>query len=129
MITATAIGFIGRDAETKNAGSGTATNFSLASEARRKGEKETTWVKVTMWGKRGESLCQHLTKGSRVAVSGELRQFEDREGKRHLELSADQVELLGGGQRAGAGGPQRQAPRRSQSDPEDDDPTALEGLF
>jgi single-strand DNA-binding protein len=42
-------------------------------------------------------LAQYLTKGSKVAVSGELS-IEVYEGKTNLTVKVDQVTLLGGGQ-------------------------------
>ena len=98
MISATVSGNLGKDAETRNAGSGTVTNFSVASTARVKGEKVTTWVRCALWGKRGESLQRYLTKGTRLAVSGSLSTRE-HDGKTYLELEAHDVDLLGGGER------------------------------
>ena len=102
MISATVSGNLGKDAVTRSAGSSTVTGFGVASSRKIKGEKTTQWVQVSYWGKRGEALCKYLTKGTRVAVSGELSTRE-YEGKTYLELEAYGIDLLGGGERSGAG--------------------------
>jgi single-strand DNA-binding protein len=98
MKNITIAGNIGKDAETRRTQSGDAvTSFSIAVEDRIPKEKGTIWFRCSLWGKRGESLAQYLTKGSKVAVSGELS-IEVYEGKTNLTVKADQVTLLGGGQ-------------------------------
>ena len=98
MKSITIAGNIGKDAETRRTQSGDAvTSFSVAVEDRIPKEKGTIWFRCSLWGKRGESLAQYLTKGSKVAVSGELS-IEVYEGKTNLTVKVDQVTLLGGGQ-------------------------------
>ncbi len=103
MKNITIAGNIGKDAETRRTQSGDAvTSFSIAVEDRIPKEKGTIWFRCSLWGKRGESLAQYLTKGSKVAVSGELS-IEVYEGKTNLTVTnltvkVDQVTLLGGGQ-------------------------------
>ena len=92
-------GNVGKDAETRRTQSGDAvTSWSVAVEGRNGTEKTTLWFKCSLWGKRGENLAQYLTKGSRVVVSGDLDQ-ELYDGKTYLTVRADQVTLMGGGQR------------------------------
>lgn len=94
MIHATAIGNLGRDAELKHIPSGKAVlSFSVAAAGRSK--DQTTWVRCSLWGARGEKLAQHLTKGSRVGVSGTLSTRE-HDGKTYVELDVQEIELLGG---------------------------------
>lgn len=96
MIHSTCIGNLGRDAETKTVGSGkTVTNFSIATKGRGK-DAATVWVDCSLWGARGESLKQYLTKGSKVAVIGSLSTREHN-GKTYLQVDVQEVELLGGG--------------------------------
>lgn len=93
MISATCIGNLGADAETKTLPSGKiVTNFRIACRGRDK--DQTTWVRAALWGPRGQSLSQYLTKGSRIAVSGTLY-TRDHDGKTYVELDASDVELLG----------------------------------
>lgn len=92
-------GNIGKDAEVRRTQGGTAVaSFSVAVEDRQGRDKSTLWFDVSVWGKRGETLAQYLTKGSKVGVSGDLGTREYN-GKTYLTVRADQVDLLGGGQR------------------------------
>lgn len=95
MFNAVIAGNLGRDAETRQAGSSSVTNFNVAVEKRIKGEKVTIWVRCAIWGKRGEALSSHLTKGSKVCVSGSLSTRE-HEGKTYIEIEASDVTLMGG---------------------------------
>ena len=99
MKSVTIAGNIGRNAETRNTQSGdSVTGFSVAVEERQGQDKRTIWFDVSIWGKRGSSLAQYLTKGTRVAVAGDLSTRE-HDGKTYLTIRADQVTLLGGGER------------------------------
>lgn len=113
-------GRIGRDAETRTAGDGTVTGFTVAVDVRQGREKSTNWWRVSLWGKRGESLAQYLTKGASVTVSGEFS-LSEYEGKPQLNIRANDVALQGGGgerqqprndapPRSGGGGGGFQAP-------------------
>jgi single-strand DNA-binding protein len=100
MISATVVGNLGRDAELKTVGNGSVLSFAVASTGKVKGEKVTTWVSCSLWGSRGEALAQYLTKGTKVAVTGELSMRESaKTSKTYLEVRVDQLELLGGGSR------------------------------
>jgi len=90
-------GNIGKDAEVRTIqGSGDkVTGWTVAVEDRTGKEKSTIWFDCTLWGKRGESLAQYLTKGSKVCVSGELSTREHN-GKTYLTIRAEQVTLMGG---------------------------------
>ncbi len=99
MKSITIAGNICRNAETRNTQSGdSVTGFSVAVEERQGQDKRTIWFDVSIWGKRGSSLAQYLTKGTRVAVAGDLSTRE-HDGKSYLTVRADQVTLLGGGER------------------------------
>ena len=99
MKTICIAGNIGKDAVTRSTGSGKkVTGWSVAVEDRSGTEKRTIWFDCALWGERGESLAQYLTKGTRVAVSGDLS-FREYEGKTILTVRADQVTLLGGGEK------------------------------
>lgn len=101
MKNITIAGNIGKDAMTRRTQAGDAvTSWPVAVEERAGQEKRTIWFDVSLWGKRGESLSQYLTKGSRVAVSGDLSTRE-HDGRTYLTVRADQVTLLGGGAERG----------------------------
>lgn len=97
MLNATIAGNIGADAVIRNAGQTTVTGFNVAVEQRGKDGKKTQWVGCSLWGKRGDTLAQYLTKGSKVCVSGEL-QTREHDGKTYLELNVSDVTMMGGGQ-------------------------------
>lgn len=92
-------GNIGKDAVVRTTqGGDNVTGWSVAVEERTGQDKRTIWFDVTLWGKRGSALAQYLTKGTRVAVAGELSTRE-HEGKTYLTVKADQVTLMGGGEK------------------------------
>ena len=99
MKAITIAGNIGKSAETRQTPNGDAvTSWSLAVEERKGQDKRTIWFDCSLWGKRGESLAPYLTKGGKVAVAGELSTRE-HDGKTYLTVRAEQVTLLGGGDR------------------------------
>jgi single-strand DNA-binding protein len=74
------VGYLGRDPEMRYMADGTAvTNFNLATSRRwtdrNSGQTvdETTWFRVSVWGRRAEAANQYLQKGSRVLVEGRLQ--------------------------------------------------------
>ena len=118
MIQGFIAGNLGRDAEIKNTSGGSLLSFSVAVTQRIKNEKITTWVRCAMFGKRGEALYPFLTKGSRVAVAGELT-LHEYNGKTSLDLRVSEVTLLGGGKRAEPDDePDQEKPGAQQSDDE-----------
>lgn len=96
MKSITIAGNIGKNAETRTTqGGDSVTGWTVAVEERQGQEKRTIWFDCSLWGKRGTSLAQYLTKGGKVAVSGELSTRE-HEGRTYLTIRAEQVTLLGG---------------------------------
>jgi len=99
------IGNLGADAELRMTGNGQPVlNFRLATTEKFKkkdGEKQehTEWHSITLWGPRAEALSSHLTKGTRIAITGKLRtrEYEDREGnkRKSTEIHLDDLEFLG----------------------------------
>ena len=95
----TIAGNIGKDAEVRRTNDGTPVcNFNVAVNEPGKKDAPPIWFGVSIWGKRGETLSQYLSKGTKVCVSGDLQRRE-HEGKTYLEVRADQVTIMGGGQR------------------------------
>lgn len=104
MKSITIAGNIGKDAVTRTTQSSEqVTSWSVAVEERNGQEKRTIWFDCSLWGKRGTLLSQYMTKGSRVAVSGDLSTRE-HEGRTYLTVRANEVTLLGGGERRDDGG-------------------------
>lgn len=75
----TLVGIVGRDPEMKYLPNGQAVcDFSLATsrhwtDASGERASETTWWKITMWGKMAENVSQYLRKKSRVFVEGSIK--------------------------------------------------------
>ena len=72
------VGYLGREPEMRYSPSGQAvTNFNLAAnrqytDSNSQVVKETTWFRVSTWGKTAENCNQYLHKGSLVLVEGRL---------------------------------------------------------
>lgn len=88
-------GGITRDAETRQAGQSEVTSFSVAVDHRDGQNKTTMYFDCSLWGRRGQALQPHLTKGSKVAVTGDLSTREHN-GKTYLQVRVDNVTLQGG---------------------------------
>lgn len=119
-LQAIVIGNLGGDAETKQVGQDSVTEFSVATTRKVRQEKVTTWVRCGMWGKRGEAVRQYLTKGTSVTVIGELsvREFESKGEKRFaVECRVGELALQGSKQ----GGQERGSHDRSPANTNDDD--------
>jgi len=99
------VGNLGRDPELKYTPQGQAVcEFSVVTSEKRKdgsGEikEETTWFKVSCWGRLAEIASQYLAKGRQVYVEGRLRarEWTDKEGKTRtsLEVFGSELKLLG----------------------------------
>lgn len=102
------VGNLGNEPQMRYTPSGVAVaHFDLAvnkvwlDEGGEKHEK-TTWVRVTTWRRLAEVCAEHLTKGRRVLVKGELEAasaFIDKEGNARStnEVTAHRVLFLGSG--------------------------------
>jgi single-strand DNA-binding protein len=120
MKNITIAGNIGKNAETRTTqGGDKVTSWTVAVEDRAAKEKVTYWFDVSLWGKRGEALAPYLTKGGKVAVSGDLSKRE-HEGKTYLTIRAEAVTLLGGGQERREGGNDLQQGRNAENAADDD---------
>lgn len=112
----TIAGRLGKDAEQRTTPSGkSVTGFSVAVDQRRGGEKTTLWVDCSLWGDRGQTLAQYLTKGTTVCVAGEAGAREHN-GKVYMTLNVREVTLLGGGHSSGQNSPQTRAAPANQGD-------------
>lgn len=119
MFNVVIAGNVGKNAETKQVGQGSVTEWSVAVEQRTKDGKSTTWVDCALWGKRGEALARHITKGGKVCVSGELTTREHN-GKTYLKLNANDVTLMGGKSDGGQGYGQQSSGYGAGGRPNDD---------
>jgi single-strand DNA-binding protein len=122
--TATIVGHLGRDCETKSVGERTVINFTIAVSRKVKDVESTTWWRVAYWTK-SANFAQYLAKGTPVLVTGEpyQREYEAKDGtkKLSLELDAKDVKLMGGKPEAAA--PQKPSkPAPGTSDGTDEPP-------
>lgn len=114
------VGRLGRDPEMRFTPSGQAvTSFNVATDNIRTVEgkpvKETTWFRVSAWGKQAEACNNFLQKGKMVLVEGRLNVDQKTGGPRiwtaqdgtpraSFEISASTVRFLSGRTEGGAGG-------------------------
>lgn len=63
--------------------------------------KKTLFIKVQMWGERGEKIVSYLKKGQMIAGCGELSRSEwtSKEGKQYVDFVVDSnnIQLLSSG--------------------------------
>jgi len=82
------VGNLGKDPEMRYTPNGQAvTSFSVATSRQytaNNGQlvKETTWFRVSAWGKQAETCNQYLKKGSKVLVEGRLQPDPNSGGPR-----------------------------------------------
>jgi len=118
----TIIGNLGRDPEMRYTPSGTpVTNLNVATnrvykDANGQQVKETTWFRVSVFGKMAENCAQYLQKGRMVLVEGRLtpdkstggpRVWDKQDGTKgaSFEVFATNVKFMPSGQRAEGGPP------------------------
>jgi len=96
MQTITIAGKLGRDAELRHTqGGDSVCSFSVAVDQRDGKDRSTNWFRVSIWGKRGESLAPYLLKGAAVTVAGAFS-VSEYEGKTQLNVRANEIALQGG---------------------------------
>ncbi len=114
------VGNLGRDPEMRYLQDGTAvTNLNVATNRswtdRASGEtrEETTWFRVSVWGRQAETANQYLSKGRQVLIEGRLETDPQTGGPRlytrqdgtvgaSYELRAFQVRFIGGREAGGS---------------------------
>jgi single-strand DNA-binding protein len=117
----TLVGNLGRDPEMRYTPSGTpVTSMNVATNRKYTGSdgqvvKETTWFRVSVFGKQAEACAQYLKKGSTVLVEGRLQSdlktggpktFNKQDGSlgTSFEIAANTVRFMSG--REGGATPQ-----------------------
>lgn len=105
-------GNLGADPELRYTQGGQAVlNMRLATTERyvdKDGAKQerTDWHTLTLWGKRGEALAQHLKKGSSILVEGRIQTSsyeKDGEKRYKTEINVTELEFCDGAREAGDG--------------------------
>ena len=100
MNTFSFTGNLGRDAEQRfTQGGESVVSFSVPVKSGFGDKQVTSWIKCTMFGKRGESVMPYLNKGQLVGVSGEFaaRPWKNKEGQYQIsnEVRVNELSLLG----------------------------------
>lgn len=112
-----------KDAEQRyTQGGDSVVSFKGAVDAGFGDKKTTSWIKFTLWGKRGESVLPYLKDKTQVCVSGELanREYTDKDGQKRysLEVRVNDLTLVGGKQEQSE--PRQQSPQQRAPAPKDD---------
>ena len=117
-------GNLGADPELRNTASGTAIlSLRVAVNERRKDQSGewtdyVNWVDAVVFGARAESVSRFLNKGSKVSISGRLRDSSwERDGQRRskLEVIVDEIEFMSRSEQGGGYGGGYQQPPRQQA--------------
>ncbi len=103
LLKVIAIGHVGRDPETRQAGTdNTVTTFSIATTKKDKksGTDKTTWLRINAWNRTGEVIAEHVKKGQQLYVEGELtsEEYQDKDGntRTSLEVRLENFQFCGG---------------------------------
>lgn len=136
------VGYLGRDPELRYTPQGTPVcDFSIATTERRKDKSgefqdQTTWFRVSLFGRQAEVASQYLSKGRQVYVEGTLtqREYTDKEGnaRTSLDVRGSDIQFIsssGDSEHAPAAratatsapAPRKEAPARSAPAPVDED--------
>ena len=119
------IGRLGKDPEVRYMPNGDAVcNFSVATTEKWKDkasgevQEETTWHRVSAWGRQAEIVGEYLKKGSLVYVEGKMteRRYTDQSGaeKRSFEIRMQDMRMLSTRQDGEQGARHQQEPRAQQ---------------
>lgn len=117
MNNCTFIGRIGRDAETRQAGSSDLTSWPVAVDVGYGDKKTTLWLDCSWWGERGTKLAGYIKKGDNIGVNGELslREYTKNDvTKTVASLRINDVKLLAAKQDAA---PQQRQQARPAAQP------------
>lgn len=97
-------GNVGKDAVLRRTQSQDAVlNFTLAVDNGKDAsgnDRPATWYDCSIWGKRGEALERHITKGKKLTLFGRPT-ARAHDGKAYLGISVDDVTFQGGGSPSG----------------------------
>lgn len=128
------VGNLGSDPTMRYTPSGQpVTSFSVATSHQYAGKggetvKETTWFRITTWGKQAENCNQYLHKGSKVLIEGRLtpdkatggpRLFDKNDGTKgaSFEVNASTVRFLSSREDGGQAEQRQAAPVDEDSIP------------
>jgi single-strand DNA-binding protein len=95
------LGNIVRDPELKQVGENSVLEFNCANNVGFGDRQVTNWFRCTMWGKRAQSLSDHLKKGQQIFVIGQLslKKFTNKDGVEQIspDVRVSEIEFVRGG--------------------------------
>lgn len=95
----TITGNVGKDPEQRmTQGGDSVTSFSVAVRQGFKRDAPSVWYRCSVWGKRGDTIRQHLRKGTKVTVIGELT-IGEYNGKPQYDVRVNDVDWTPTGER------------------------------
>lgn len=89
---------LGQDPELRYTEKGVAVcTFSLPVDVGWGENKDTEWVRVTVWGTRAEQCNEYLRKGSTVSVTATFEKtWVSSKGDASIQVKADRVDFISG---------------------------------
>lgn len=94
-------GNVGRDPEKRSTqGGDEVCSFSVGVKQGWGDKASTNWFRCNVWGKRASTVHQHLRKGSKVTVNGELS-IGQYDGKPQYDIRVNDVDWSPAGERHG----------------------------
>lgn len=122
MLQLFVVGRLGKDATINQVKDKSVINFSVAVDTGYGDNKKTEWIDCAKWGDK-TTVAQYLTKGTQVAILGELstRTYDKADGTKGFSIvvRVDKLDLLGGKQQ---GEGQQQAATAAANEPSEDLP-------
>lgn len=113
-------GRLGKDPEEFSAG----VRFSVATTEYFNGDEKTQWHNVTAFGKTGEFVQKHFSRGNGINIQGRIEYFKkDEDSPTHTNIIAERVFFPVGNSKNsdGKGEGQASAPPKSKKMPKFDD--------
>jgi single-strand DNA-binding protein len=122
------VGYVGRDPELRTTPHGLpVTNFSVAvnhryTDPQGQLQERVKWYRITAWRKLAEACAQHVKKGQRILIEGEVDasawvDSKDGSARAALELTATTVRFLSEREEPSAEGAQQTPSASAESEP------------
>jgi single-strand DNA-binding protein len=94
-------GNLGKDPEQRSTqGGDSVTSFSVGVRQGWGDRASTNWFRCSVWGKRGDTIREHLRKGMKATVVGELT-IGEYQGKPQYDVRVNDVDWQPAGERQG----------------------------
>jgi len=91
-------GHLGADPEVRYTPNGNkVTSLRLAARTRRKGQDDTIWYRITVWGDQFDRMMPHLKKGSSLIVIGDLQKpevYTAKDGSNQVSIDVTALHLM-----------------------------------